>query len=287
VADQDAQVELGLVLLGRARNPEAIASAVGMLGSSADPRIRQVIGQKYDTLNAEPRRRDSGCFQRTALVRALRGRATPDDVGLLETALWTHEIIGRFDAASELRAAALVTLNDVNGSLACFHGVRLLSDAHEMSGEPAVTAARLLAMREHLLPLYGLVANRGGTPEVRAECLRGLTGLPVSLVDRLLEQYRDEKDATVMVGLVDLLLGHPSRAAFAAFTASRLDRAQAIDLYRFVVNSIVASRDPVLIALLRRPDGPGENSPKGTVLREALGLIEPPPQPSPASGGGR
>src|SRR6267143_615815 len=190
MTDRDPQVELGMVLLGRAKNPEAIASAVGMLGDSADPRIRQVIAQKYAWLNAEPRRRDSGCFQRTALVRALRGRAATGDVGLLETALWTIEIIGRFDAASELRAA------------------------------------RLLAMREQLLPLYGLVANGGGTPDVRAECLRGLTGLPVSLVARLIEQYRDEKDATVMVGVFDLVLGHPSRSAFAGFTASFLDRSQ-------------------------------------------------------------
>jgi hypothetical protein len=276
VTDPDQQVELGMVLLGRAKNPEAIASAVGMLGDSADPRIRRVIAQKYETLNAEPRRRDSGCFQRTALVRALRGRATTDDIALLETALWTIEIIGRFDAATELRAAALVTLNDVDGVLACFHGVRLLSDAHEMSGEPAVTAARLLAMREQLLPLYGVVATGGATPEVRAECLRGLTGLPVSLVTRVLEQYRDEKDATVIVGLFDLLLAHPSRSAFAAFVASFLDRTPSIDLYRFVVNSIVVSRDPALIALLRRPDGPGESSPKGALLREALGLMPPP-----------
>jgi hypothetical protein len=269
----DQQVDLGLVLLGRAKNPEAIASAVVMLGDSADPRIRQVIAQKYEILNAEPRRRDSGCFQRAALVRALRNRAMTDDLGLLETALWTHEIIGRFDAASELRAAALVTLNEVDGAVASFHAVRLLGDAHEMSGEPAVTAARLLSMREQLLPLYGVVASGSGTPEVRAECLRGLVGLPVSLVLRLLDQYRDEKDSTVVVGLFDLVLGHPSRAAFADFIAAFLDRTQAIDLYRFIVSSLVASRDPVLIALLRRPDGPSETSPKGVVLREALGLM--------------
>src|SRR6202165_3275173 len=187
MADQDAQVELGLVLLGRARNPEAIAAAVGMLGHSADPRIRLVIAQKYEWLNAEPRRRDSGCFQRTALVRALRGRGIPADVGVLEMALWTIEIIGRSDTATDLRAAALVTLNDVDGALASFHAARLLTDAHEMSGEPAVTAARLLATREELLPLYGLVAGGGGSPEVRAEYLRGLTGLPVSLVTPLFE----------------------------------------------------------------------------------------------------
>src|SRR2546423_6532455 len=173
MADKDAQVELGMVLLGRARNPEAIASAVGMLGDSADPRIRQVIAQKYEWLNAEPRRRDSGCFQRTALVRALRGRAATDDVGLLETALWTIEIIGRLDAASELRAAALVTLNDLDGSLACFQAVRLLSDAHEMSGEPAGAPAPLLALREQLLPLHGPVAECRGTAGGPAGDVRG------------------------------------------------------------------------------------------------------------------
>lgn len=273
MTDREAQVELGLVLLGRAGNPEAIATAVGTLGDSADPRIRKVITQKYATLNAQPRRRDSGCFQRTALVRALRGRGTADHVALLETALWTHEIIGRFDAATELRAAALVTLNDVDGALACFHAVRLLSDAHEMSGEPALTAVRLLASREQILPLYGLVASGGGVPELRAEALRALTTLPVSLVTRLLDQYREENDTTVLVGLFDLLLGHPSRSTFAGFIAAFLDRTQSIDLYRFAANSIVVSRDPVLIALLRRPDGPGENSGKGKVLTEALGLL--------------
>jgi hypothetical protein len=275
MADKDPQVELGLVLLGRAGNPEAIATAVGTLGDSADPRIRQVIAQKYAALNAQPRRRDSGCSQRTALVRALRGRATGEDVALLEIALWTQEITGRFDAATDLRAAALVTLNDVDGSLAAFHAVRLLSDAHEMSGEPAVTAARLLAMREQVLPLYGLVASGGGTPEVRAECLRGLAPLPVSLVNRLLAQYHDEKDSTIVLGLFDLVFGHASRAEFAGFIASFLDRTQSIDLYRFVVNSIVACRDPALAALLRRPDGPGQNSPKGKVLGEALALSRP------------
>jgi len=35
-----SQVDLGMALLGRARNVEAIAAALGMLGDSADPRIR-------------------------------------------------------------------------------------------------------------------------------------------------------------------------------------------------------------------------------------------------------
>lgn len=287
MTEKDPQVELGIVLLGRARNPEAIASAVAILGQSHDPRIRAVIAEKYEKLSADPRRRDSGCFQRTALVRALRGRATRQELRLLEAAVWTREFAGRDDVAGALRGAALLAMNDVDEALAAFHAVRMLSDAHPMSGEPAVTAARLLAAQGQLLPLYGLIAQGGGTPEVRAESLRGLTGLPVSLLARLLEHYRREKDETVAVGLFDLLLAHPSRADFTEFIASFLDSCQSIDLYRFIVTSIVATRDPALVALLSRPDGPGENSPKGKVLREALAVSQPGRQPGDAAREGR
>jgi hypothetical protein len=273
MAEKNSGVELGLALLGRARNPEAVASAVGMLADSADPRIRQVINQKYGWISAEPRRRDQGCFQRAALVRALRGRGTTDDVPMLEQALWTIEISGRFDLANELRAAALVTLNEIDGRLASFHATRLLRDAHEMSGEPAVTAAKLLAQRDEMLPLYAAALQGGTSAEALAESLRGLTTIPESLVVRLVEQYRQEKDDAVVIGLFDLLLGHRSRARFSHLVAAFLDGAKSIDLYRFYVNAIVATRDPALVALLRRPDGPAKDSPKGKVLEEALALM--------------
>jgi hypothetical protein len=152
------------------------------------------------------------------------------------------------------------------------HATRLLPDAHEMSGQPGVTAARLLAARDELLPLYG-AALSAGQSEVVAECLRGLTALPVSLVYKLVDRYGHSKDETVVVGLFDLVLGHPSRTAFTSFFAQFLAEARSIDLYRFVVNSIVATRDPGLVALLRQPDGPAPDSPKGRVLQEALTLI--------------
>lgn len=268
----DSQIDLGLALLGRARNPEAIGSAAGMFGDSVDPRINRAIGVKYAWLNAEPRRRDSGCFQRSALVRALRGRASGEDVPLLEQALWTVEILNRWDSANELRAAALVTLNEVDGRLASFQATRLLTDAHEMSSEPALTAARLLAQCQELLPLYALVLG-DGPPEVIAECLRGLSTLPESLLRRLLERYRQEKDDVVIVGVFDLLMAHDCRPALVDVVAGFLDGSQSLDLYRFFVNAIVASRDPVLVGLLRRSDSPASDSPKGKLLAEALALI--------------
>jgi hypothetical protein len=94
----------------------------------------------------------------------------------------------------------------------------------------------------------------------------------VSLVDRLVERHRHEKDETVLVGLFDLLLRHKDRAQFAGALGGFLDRTTSLDLYRFLVNSIVARRDPALITVLRRPNGPDKDSRKGKVLEEALAL---------------
>ncbi len=269
----NAQVDLGLVLLGRARNPEAIASAVRLFGESADPRIRKTIAERYLWLTAEPKRRDSGCFQRTALMRALRGRATFEDVPLLERALWTIEIIGRFDAASDLKAAALLTLDELDPTLAAFEATRLLTDAHEMSGQPAVTAVRLLGVREEWLPLYAVAMSGGARAEVVAESLRFLTGLPEALMGRLIDRYRNHKDEIVVLGLIDLLLAHPARGHYADVLLEQMARSTSIDLYRFIVNAIVATRDMTLIALLKREDGPASESPKGEILRQALTLV--------------
>jgi hypothetical protein len=266
------EVDLGITLLKRAGNPEAIAAAVQMLRDSRDPRIREVITEKYRSLN---RRRDSGCFQRSALLRALRGRANAQDVELLEAALWTHEIVGEFDVATELRGAALLALNEVDERLASFHAARMLTDGHPMSGEPAVTAARLLAGQGELLPLYQAALSPDTAPEVRGECLRALVDMPASLLRRLLEQYSDSRDDATLVGLIDLLLSRPDRAAFGDFISSMLDKTQSLDLYRFAVTSIVASRDHALVDLLRQSDAASSETPKGKVLKQALRLASP------------
>jgi hypothetical protein len=267
-----AEVDLGISLLKRAGNPEAIAAAVQMLGASHDGRIREVIVEKYRSLS---RRRDAGCFQRAALLRALRGRATASDIELLEGALWTQEYMGKDEVAGELRGAALVTLNEVDERLAAFHAVRLLNDAPPMSGQPALTAAQLMGQQGHLLALYKVVLSDGVPAEVRGECLRALVDMPASLLRHLLEEYADSRDDATLVGLIDLLLSRSDRAGFADFISAMLDKTQSLDLYRFAVTSIVASRDSSLVEILRRSDAATTETPKGKVLKQALRLASP------------
>jgi hypothetical protein len=111
---------------------------------------------------------------------------------------------------------------------------------------------------------------------VLAECLRGLSELPLSLVVRLLEEYREITDEIVLLGLFDMVLAHPERRALTGSVGDFLGRTTLTDVYRVVVTSIVAQRDETYITLLRQQAHSEPSPVKAAILREALGLIEPP-----------
>jgi hypothetical protein len=198
--------------------------------------------------------------------------AWPDDAALFARAAMTYE--HRYgEVAGDLRAAGLLALSGVDSSLAGFHAVRLLHDAHTspMSGEPAVTAARVLAAIEQPLPLYACVLRDGDVAgEVLGECLRGLTALPAMLVPSLIERYRDSRDEVVLLGLFDLLLAHPASAEFVGVVRDFLRTTALLDLYRSLVATIVAGRDAGWLEQLRRMAAEEKHPAKAAILREAL-----------------
>ena len=167
-------------------------------------------------------RADSGCHLRTGLLQRLRPLARLEDRGLLEHALLTYEFVPpgrRWEVGANLRAQALVVLNDIDPTLAGYHAVRLLNDSlehtSEMSGEPAVTAAQVLATQGQTLPLYAYAMRaEPARLEVLAECLRSLTGVPASLVSLLQQRYGDSRDEIILLGLYDLFLARPADEPF-------------------------------------------------------------------------
>lgn len=274
-------LDVGLALLRDAKNPEALALALDALPSTGDARLRPAFVDKYADYAAHSGRADPGGFQRTLLLKAWRAWATLEDIAVLESALWTFEFLhpGPSEVAGNLRGAALVTLNDLDQRLAAFHAVRLLGDQHtSTSGEPAVTAARVLAQQQQALPLYEQALEARGHSEVLAECLRGLPQLPLSLVLRIVEDYRETRDEIVLLGLFDMLLAHPQRTSLTGFVRDFLDATTLIDVYRVVVTSIVALRDEAFIALLRQ-EAQSQRAPvKAAILADALRLVDPPPE---------
>jgi hypothetical protein len=276
---QPTPLDLGLALLKEAATPEALAIALDALPSAEGPHLRQAFVDKYASYAAHFGRSDPGCFQRVLLLKAWRQRATREDIPVLESALWTFEFLppGPKEVAGNLRGAALVNLDELDDRLAAFHAARLLRDGYTspMSGEPAITAARVLAAQKQALPLYEYALAPRGQAEVLAECLRGLSELPLSVLVRLLEEYREVTDEIVLLGLFDLVLAHPERPALTGFVYDFLRTTTLIDVYRVVVTSIVAQRDETFTAVLRQHAQSQPPPDKAAILRDALQLTEP------------
>jgi hypothetical protein len=266
------QLDLALRLVAKERNADTAIAAAAVLEDAADERARAVVLTRYDDLDQNGARRDPGGAIRIALLRALAPIAWPDDAALFARAASTYE--HRFgEVAGDLRAAGVLGLSDVDRTLAGFHAVRLLHDQHTspMSGEPAVTAARVLAAIGQPLPLYAVVIRDSGLPgEIVGECLRGLTELPASLVSSLIDRYQDNRDEVVLLGLYDLLLQHPARAEFMSVVRDFLRTTNLIDLYRSLVATLIAGRDPAWLNELKRQAAVEKHPIKAEILREAL-----------------
>ena len=261
-------------VLELARLPDTVRAALAVLAAHPGPALRGLLLHKYAWCAADSRKRDSGGAIRGLLLGALRPLATRDDLPLLERAAATYEF--RYgEVAGDLRAAALLTLQQVDDTLAGFHCVRLLTDEYTSpeSGEPALTSVRILAAQGQVLPLYGYAIGSGHTfSEVLAESLRSLAGLPASLLPALVERYRASDDEIVLLGLFDLLLAHDARADYLDVLFTFLRETGLLALYHSLVSTLVARRDPALLARLEGLLRDERDREKAALLRSALAL---------------
>lgn len=252
----EEQAALALRLVEKERNAEVVLAALAVLAERDDPAVRPVLLARYAWYEASGARRDPGAPVRAATLTALRPVVRGEDIPLLERACMTYEFLYG-EAAAELRAAGLLTLHRVDDALAGYHAVRLLPDRHTniMNGEPALTAARLLAQDRHFLPLYAYLMR--DEPAVHAvgdvvgECLRSLTALPATLLPALVERYHESDDEIVLLGLFDLLLAHPSRVAYRPMILAFLRATTRYNLYRYLVAALVAGRDEAMLEELK------------------------------------
>jgi hypothetical protein len=271
--DPAAWIERATALMESSRHLEVVRTAVKVLEEAADPQLRPVLYAKYEWCERKPSTRDSSGFIRAAIVRALHPIVQPDDLPLLERALTTYQMQGLYELCAELRAVALVAVNDLDPGFAAFFAARFLTDPlTSFSGEPARTAIQVLAAQQQLAPIFGLASWGNAHGEVVGEALRHLTGLPASLVPLLIAHYRESEDEQVLLGLFDLLLEHPSRASWKDEIGTFLRTTALLDLYGIVAMQIVASRDEALITLLRDLATTERDREKARLLKHALEL---------------
>lgn len=255
------------------RHLDVVRTAIGIIGDARNPDLRDALIAKYEWCEAKPGHHDSGGYIREAIVKALQPMIAPGDLPLLQRALTTYQMDGAYEVCAGLRAAALIAANDVDPGYAALFAARFLTDPqNSFSGEPATTAIRVLAAQQNLAPVFGLVSWGQANGETIAEGLRHLVDLPASLLPLLIERYRDSEDEQVVLGLFDLLLGHPTRDTWVEEIMAFFRTTTLMDLYGIIAIQVVASRSGPLIEALRELRATEFDSLRQGMLDQALEL---------------
>jgi hypothetical protein len=281
--DPAAQAALATEIVAQEKDAAAVRAALEVLARRPNAAARPALLQRYDYFSADGVRRDAGGYLRAALLGALRPLARPEDLPRLEQAATTYEFLppGRSEEGALLRATALPLLSDLDPELAAYHAARLLVDPHtsRLSGEPALTAVRVLAALGNRWPLYSFALHpfcppglAVPVPEVLSECLRNLAGMPASRLPELIDRWGQVEDEVVAVGLMDLVLEYPALEAARAYV-DRCLRAPALPAaYRYLVACLVARPDPAWRARLAAAAEAERDPARLAALADALAL---------------
>lgn len=252
-----AQKQYAATLLDERLGIEVIMSALQVLGQDPPVAARPGLIALYQTYTHKGSRRDPAANLRANILRVLRPIVQPEDTPLLLQAAETYVFPppARLEEGAALRSAALNALAEVDETLARYQALRLFANVHTdpMSGEPALSAARLLAAYEESSVLYFYVMQdlAQPVPEVLSEALRGLTRLPEACLPGLIERYSTSSHAVVLVGLFDLLLQHRSGPYGWDFIRTFLRTTQQVDAYQYLVTILLTQgREQGLAELL-------------------------------------
>lgn len=251
--DPAARRELAREILDQEANAELLMAALQALGDQVRVEDHGVLCGLYSWLEEDFRRRDPGGMVRVEVLRVLWHLRLRDDLELAEAA--STRVERSLNGNGEvIRAAGLALLGVLDPEVAAFRAAAMLArvDAHPMNAEPALTAARLLGSLGHSVALatHVLRPPRSEPSEVTAECIRGLSGLPVRHIQPVLDAFASSTDEVVLLGLGDLVVSLEPGEAVSAVVREMLTGADTPEVYGFLVTAIVASRRDDLLAEL-------------------------------------
>ena len=262
--DPERACELALELLHDHRERQYVDVALlklknCTLGESARDVLRPKTLFYLDTPE-----RDSGCSIREALIRLLIEIGNPADLDLYLRGVEVHEQLLGVDVGQTLRAASLVGIAMIDPQLGSAYAVKLLADLADtsrFSGEPAITAMRLLHEQENTHPIYLYLLLLAHVlappfpdvkvaPEVESKALELLDpDFPAPLYHELAQSYIQSDRAIPQVGIVSYVAVN-RRGDLSDLLETMLQSTRHDDLYRYAVIEIAASRFRPLVDLL-------------------------------------
>ncbi len=277
--DPDAQAAYATSLVNRKQPRNVQQMALRVLASNPALAARPVLLEHYAWFMGDGPKRDAGAYMRAAVLAALRPIAHPDDLALATQTVLTYEFLPpEFrEEGGLLRAGGLLIVADLDDRIARFLAARLLGDEfnEKMSGEPGLTAIRVLASLDETVPLYQYAVGNatGKLPELVSECLRSLTNLPVALVPPLVERFAADANAAVKIGLWDLLIQHQAGPQELPVLARALARERDLDILRYLAIGLLTTHHPALVELVQKQARREQERHRLAVLREALGIF--------------
>ncbi len=238
----DEQAAYAVQLLDQANGIEVVRTAVGVLKKNPRSALQELYWYYADNNGV----RDPAAYTRSAILNALRQIMGVEDTELVVHAVSTYEFLPPMftEEAALLRSTAIVLLAELDDVLTKFYATKLLADGYTepMSGQPALTAVRVLAAMAELMPLYFYTCSQSGTlPEVTSECLRNLGDAPAAVITGLVKQYGESEDPAARVGLFELLLSGSTAPSHPEYLTNFLQSTCEQDLYRYLATIMATS----------------------------------------------
>jgi hypothetical protein len=277
--DPAAQADYAVTLVTRKQPRNVQQMALRVLAKNPTLAARPVLLEHYGWFMGDGLKRDPGAYVRGAVLAALRPVAHPDDLALAVQAVLTYEFLPPAfrEEGALLRAGGLLIVADLDDRIARFLAARLLGDEfnERMSGEPGMTAIRVLASFDEILPLYQYAVGNatGKLPELVSECLRSLTSLPVLLVPPLVERFAADANPAIKIGLWDLLIQHQAGPQELPVLARALARESDLDILRYLAIGMLTTHHTALLELVQQQARREKERHRLAVLREVLEIF--------------
>lgn len=275
--DSARQAEFAVSVIEQRPDTASVLAALAILEAHPRDDARDALIALYESLDGHGPRRDPGGFTRAAIVRALTPIALEREAPTFERAATTSEPSTQDPGGpTPLRAAGLVALAKVSPERAALRAATALADvgnAAPGNGEPAVTAARVLAwLGERAALATFLQALPRGPDEAVGEALKGLAGGPGDIVAAIAAPFARDRREVVLLGLCDVFVDHREDDALLPAASAFLDTTRSLDVYGYLVAAMVASRRDALMGLLSEHASNERWRPKLEALADALQL---------------